>query len=190
MSLRKDFRNWTRGRWAYAYAGALGYLEGTVLIVAPEPLLIPPMLAHKKTIWWFAALPALGNVFAGLTMYMLGAWLNEPVLQPFFEWIGATEQFESSLEDLKQNGFLALILVGLTPIPFQVGTAAAGAAGYNILLFVIAVGLSRSLRYAALAGLVRLLGAAARDWIEDHELEIFAGGLVIFVIIGAAMFLM
>lgn len=189
-SFRHALRKWACGRWAYAYAGVIGFLEGTVLIAAPEPLLIPPMLSHKRTIWWFAALPALGNVAAGLLLYMLGMWLDEPVIQPLFEWLGATEQYQSTLEDLEQNGFWALMVVGLTPIPFQLGTAAAGAAGYNIFLFMLAVAISRGIRYAALALVVRIIGAHAREWVEKHQLEIFVGGLIVFAIALAVMIVM
>lgn len=190
MSLRENFKEWTQGRWAYAGAGIIGFLEGSVLIIAPEPLLIPAMLSHKRTVWLFALLPALGNVVAGLFMYALGAYLAEPVIQPFVEWMGATEDYEQAIKRLNDNGFIALFLVGVTPFPFQVGTAAAGAAGYNIFLFVLAVAVSRGLRYLALAALVRLIGASAREWIEDHQFAIFIGGLILFVIIGAAMFLL
>ena len=102
--------------------------------------------------------------------------------------MGAAEQYESAIKDLNNNGFLALFLVGVTPFPFQVGTAAAGAAGYNIFLFIAAVAISRSLRYLALAALVRIIGASAREWIEKHQFAIFIGGLVLFAAIAAAMF--
>ncbi len=190
MSLRENFKEWTQGRWAYAGAGIIGFLEGSVLIIAPEPLLIPAMLSHKRTIWLFALLPALGNVAAGLLMYALGAYLAEPVIEPFVEWMGATEDYAGAINNLNDNGFLALFLVGVTPFPFQVGTAAAGAAGYNVLLFIAAVLISRSLRYLALAALVRIIGASAREWIEKHQFAIFVGGLVLFAAIGAAMLLM
>lgn len=190
MSLRENFREWTQGRWAYAGAGIIGFLEGSVLIIAPEPLLIPAMLSHKRTIWLFALLPALGNVVAGLLMYALGAYLAEPVIEPFVEWMGATEDYQQAIDDLKANGFLALFIVGVTPFPFQIGTAAAGAAGYNLGLFILAVAVSRSLRYLFLAGLVRIIGASAREWIEKRHFEIFLLGLVLFAAVAVGMFLL
>ncbi len=186
--MRASFKEWTQGRWAYAGAGIIGFLEGSILLIAPEPLLIPAMLSHRRTIWLFALLPALGNVVAGLLMYALGATLAEPVIEPFVQWLGAKQDYDQALNDLSDNGFIALFLVGVTPFPFQVGTAAAGAAGYNLGLFVLAVALSRSLRYLVLAALVRIAGQAAGDWMEKHQFEIFIGGIALFILIGAAMF--
>jgi len=185
MTLRDQLKTWSQGPWAYPVAGTIGFLEGSFLIVAVEPLLIPMFASRKRTIWLLALMPAIGNIFAGLLMYALGAFLSGPVIEPLVAWMGAERDYARALEDLKENGFLALFLVGVTPFPFQVGTAAAGAAGYNLAMFVLAVAVSRGLRYLVLAGFVKLLGDRARDWIDRHQLEIFIAGLVLFFAIGA-----
>lgn len=189
MALREQLKRWSQGPWAYPVAGTIGFLEGSFLIVAVEPLLIPMFASRKRTIWLLALMPVVGNIFAGLLMYALGAFLNGPVIEPLVSWMGAETDYENALQNLKDNGFVTLLLVGVTPFPFQVGTAAAGAAGYSLALFVLAVALSRGLRYLALAAFVKVLGDRAREWIDRRQLEIFVAGLALFVVIGAFAFL-
>ncbi|MEZ6030117.1 MAG: VTT domain-containing protein [Hyphomonadaceae bacterium] len=147
------------------------------------------MASRKRTAWLLALPPALGNIVGGLIMYWLGAVLAEPVIDPMIAWMGAQSDYSDALDMLREDGFWALMIVGVTPFPFQVGTAAAGVAGYPLLPFVLAVGLSRSIRYLALVALVRVVGAQAREWIERRQLEIFGGGIVLFVMIGLAVWL-
>ncbi|MEZ6022460.1 MAG: VTT domain-containing protein [Hyphomonadaceae bacterium] len=158
----------------------IGFLEGSFIVVAVEPLLIPMMLSRGRTLWLLALCPALGNIIAGLLMYWLGATMAEPVIEPLTRMLNAEQDYADALERLREHGFLALFLVGITPFPFQLGAAAAGAAGYPLLPFVAAVALSRGLRYLALAALVRIIGVRIQTWLEKYELEIFIGGTVTF----------
>jgi uncharacterized membrane protein YdjX (TVP38/TMEM64 family) len=88
---------------------------------------------------------------------------------------------------LRENAFVALFLVGVTPFPFQVGTAAAGAAGVSLPVFIAALTISRGIRYLALAGLVMLIGSRAPGLIERDEKSIFIVGAVLFIAFGAFM---
>lgn len=185
--LRERVRRWSHGRWALPIAGLLGFLEGSFVIVAMEPLFIPLMASRGRGAWLVAGCLLIGNVLGGLLMYGLGAMLAEPVIEPFFAATGGLESYNEAMDRLKANGFIALFAVGVTPFPFQVGTAAAGAVGYSLPLFVLSVTASRGIRYFALAGLVMLVGVRVRDFIERHELEIFLIGAVVFA--GLALYL-
>jgi membrane protein YqaA with SNARE-associated domain len=106
------------------------------------------------------------------------------VITPFVEWVGAVETYEHTDLDIEENGFLYLFLVGATPLPFQVGAVAAGAVGIAFIPFLIAMTLSRAIRYFAESLLVMAIGQRAEDWINNHELELFIGG---FVVLGGAV---
>jgi membrane protein YqaA with SNARE-associated domain len=101
------------------------------------------------------------------------------VITPFLEWIGAAETYEETAINIEENGFVALFLVGVTPLPFQVGAVAAGAVGMAVIPFLIAMTLSRAIRYFAESLLVMAIGHRAEDWLVKHELEIFIGGFVV-----------
>lgn len=190
MAFREQLRTWAKGPWAYPVAGVIGFLEGSFLIIAVEPLLIPLLLARARTVWLLAAMPVIGNVLAALLMYALGAWLAEPVIEPFVAMINGQEDYAEALRRLRENGFWALFLVGVTPFPFQLGTAAAGAAGYSLPMFILAVAVSRGLRYYVFAALVRVAGARAEKLIDKYQMEIFIGGMVVFLALTVLLFVL
>ncbi len=146
------------------------------------------MAARHGRAWIIALWLLVGNVMGGMLMYGAGAFLLEPVAEPLFQLLGVEEEYEQASADLEENAFETLFLVGVTPFPYQVGTAAAGAAGVSLPVFLAAVSLSRGIRYMALAGLVMVIGSRARNFIERHELEIFIAGIVTFVLLGAWIF--
>ncbi len=146
------------------------------------------MAARHGRAWLIALWLLAGNVLGGLLLYGAGAFLLEPVAEPLFRFLEVEQDYEQASADLEENAFTSLFLVGVTPFPFQVGTAAAGAVGVSLPVFLAAVSLSRGLRYMALAGLVMLIGSRARDFIERHERAIFIAGIVLFVVLGAWIF--
>ncbi len=173
--------------WTGPAAGVLGFLEGSFVVFPMEPLFIPMMAARHKRAWIIALWLLAGNVLGAVLMYGIGAFLLEPVAEPLFRLLGVEQEYEQASGDLEENAFISLFLVGITPFPFQVGTAAAGAVGVPLLIFLAAVSLSRGIRYMALGGLVMLIGSRAREFLERHERAIFIAGVVLFIVLGAAM---
>ena len=179
--LREQVKTWARGRWALPIAALLGFLENTIILFAMEPLFLPIMISRGRRAWTVAAALLLGNVLGGVAMYSLGYWLAEPLIEPLIQSAGLQDLYETNMEDLEENGFIAIFLVGVTFIPFQVGAAAAGATAYSFPLFLVAITISRAIRYFALAALVWAVGSRAEDVFEAHELEIYLVGLAVFV---------
>lgn len=177
-------------KWTGPAAALLGFLEGSFVVFPMEPLFIPMMAARHKRAWIVALWLLAGNVAGGMLMYAFGAFLLEPVTEPLIEALGLKEEYEQATEDLNENAFTALFLVGVTPFPFQVGTAAAGAAGVPLAIFAAAVTLSRGVRYLALSGLVMLVGTRANAFIERHERAIFIAGVGLFILLGTLTFAM
>lgn len=174
-------------KWTGPAAAVLGFLEGSFVLFPVEPLAVPMMAARLSRAWVVSLWMLAGNVLAGLLMYALGALLFEPVIEPLLRAFAVEDDYARASESLRENAFLALFVVGVTPFPFQAGTAAAGAAGVSLPLFVAAVTLSRGIRYLALAGLVMLVGSRAPGLIERHERTIFIAGVVLFIAIGVFM---
>ena len=111
-----------------------------------EPVFIPMMVMKRKQAWLVALALLLGNVLGGLLIYWLGALLADDVIQPLISMFDAQQSYDETVRKLKEEGFTTLFMIGVTPFPFQVGVAAAGAAGFSVLLFIIAVAVSRSIR--------------------------------------------
>jgi membrane protein YqaA with SNARE-associated domain len=186
---RGGLRKWMTGPRAYAAAIVIGLLEAVIPFITPEVFLIPMLAAERKRMWVLALCPVIGNVLAALILYTVGAMMAEPVVEPLVSWMGAEAEYKRAIDWLREDGFLAIFLLDLVPIPVQVVLLAAGVAGFSLPLFLIAIALSRAIRYLIIAGIVALVGKRARTWLEEHQLEIFLVGLALSAALAVWMFI-
>lgn len=185
--LQRRIEELLKSRWMPGVAGLLGFLEATFVFFPMEPLFLPMMASRHRPAWLIALFLLIGNVLGGLLMYGLGVWLTEPVVEPLIEYFGLGGQYNDIVADLNENGFAALFVIGITPVPYQLGTLAAGITGYSLIAFVLAISLARGLRYFGLAMVMAWIGLRAGDWIARHEGRILLGGMVLFAVIVAWM---
>jgi membrane protein YqaA with SNARE-associated domain len=78
-------------------------------------------------------------------------------------------------------GVWIIILKGMTPIPYKLVTIASGVAHFDLLAFIGASIISRSLRFFLLAALLWWFGPAVRNFIERRLMlvtSLFAAALV------------
>ncbi len=190
MALRETLKTWAQGPWLYPVVFSIGVLEASFVLVPMEPLLIPIMAGRGARVWLIASVLIAGNLVAALIMYWLGANLADVTIEPFMAWLNAEDIYAQTLARLREEGFWALVLIDLTPAPYQVAMAAAGAAAFPFGLFLLATLLARGVRYYLLAGLVLLIGARAQRWIDAHQLEIFVWGMIGFMVTAAIMLLL
>lgn len=180
QSFRGRIKAMAKGPLFYPISVFVGFLEGSFVVVPMEPVFIPMMVMKRKQAWLVALALLLGNVLGGLLIYWLGALLADDVIQPLISMFDAQQSYDETVRKLKEEGFTTLFMIGVTPFPFQVGVAAAGAAGFSVALFVIAVTASRSIRFLVIAFLVMLVGQRAEDVLRKYDVEILIGGLLIF----------
>ena len=160
---------WTRARdWAAHLAdeGAgrrklalASFLESTFVPVPLEVLVVPLMVAHPRSALRIAWAIWGGCLLGATVFYLLALWLYDPLVAPLMEaagWSGALDDLRARLGE--EGVFGAVFLISLTPVPFQVATLGAGAAGANFLVFIAAVATSRGIRYFGLALLAWWLG--------------------------------
>jgi membrane protein DedA with SNARE-associated domain len=88
---------------------------------------------------------------------------------------------------MEEEGFWALIAVGITPLPIQAGTLAAGFAEYSFSLFLLAMILSRSIRYYGVAALAVFAGKSAPAFFEKHKSRLFVGGMIACIVLYAGL---
>ncbi|GAB3032823.1 YqaA family protein [Bowmanella dokdonensis] len=157
-------------------------LEATIVPIPLELVLIPYMLLERQRIWLLATIALAGCLTGALAGYWIGLGLFDSAGQWLIEATGATEQFEQFRQTLQEEGFFALFMVGVTPVPFQVAMLAAGATDYPLGWFMLAAGLSRGIRYYGLALLVLMFGEQATEIWRRHSTTVGVSLLAIFVL--------
>lgn len=161
----------------------LSFLETIILPIPIELVLIPLMAINKRRVWMIATVTTVGCLVASLVGYGVGMALFQSVGTWFIEFMGMQDSYQSFQTFFSQYGFVAILSIGILPIPFQIAMITAGLSGYPILLFVLAALLARGVRYFGLAWLVHRFGHRVEKMWKRHALMTsLVGGVVVLVI--------
>jgi membrane protein YqaA with SNARE-associated domain len=160
---------------------AMAFAESSFFPLPPDILLIPMMLARPRAAWRLAALCTLASVLGGLVGYAIGYYGFEAIGRPLLQFYHAMDRYEALKAGFDRWGVWIIIVKGMTPIPYKLVTIASGVAHFDLVLFIGASIVSRSLRFFLLALILWRFGPAARDFIERRlslVTTLFAVGLV------------
>lgn len=178
---KKWFDRVSQSRHMLWILGTLSFLETIIIPVPIEVVLIPLMAANKYRIWMLASVAMTGCLLASLVGYGVGMVLFQSIGTWFIESMNmqnAYQQFQLFFDDY---GFIAILTLGILPIPFQVAMITAGLSAYPIHLFVLATVISRGIRYYGLAWLVRRFGSRVEGMWQRHALRTSLIGATIVV---------
>jgi membrane protein YqaA with SNARE-associated domain len=145
---------------------AVSFAESSFFPLPPDILLIPMILARPRRAWLIAAVCTAASVLGGLVGYAIGYFLFDAVGRPVLEFYHAMDKYEALKAAFAQWGAWIIVLKGLTPIPFKLVTIASGVVQFDLVAFVLASLVSRSLRFFLLAALLWWFGDAVREFIE------------------------
>ncbi|MCB9949056.1 MAG: DedA family protein [Rhodospirillaceae bacterium] len=140
------------------------FLETIIVPIAIELILVPFMLANRGKVWLIATVTLVGCLAAAMVGYAVGALLFDTVGQWAIDSWGLGDAYAAYGAQFEDHGFWAIVLVGVTPIPFPIAMLAAGAADYSIPLYLLACILARGVRYYGLALLIVAFGPAVERW--------------------------
>lgn len=180
-------RRATDRRGQLGFMGIASFLESTLVPIPLETILVPYYQTHREAVWRTALVVTLGCLAGAGLFYLVGVLAMDGWGRTLIEAVSSPEQFERVRAELQAHGFLLILLVGVTPIPFQVAMLAAGATGYPFGWFMLAATLARGLRYYGLAALVLRFGDdAMRLWKENRLKASLAAITVLLAVYGVA----
>ena len=165
------------------WLAAVAFAESSFFPVPPDALLIPMALARPHRAWRFAAICTAASVAGGALGYLIGYALFDRLAQPLLRAYHYEAAFAHFQATYAQWGLWVILVKGLTPIPYKIVTIASGAARFSFPLFMAASLVTRGARFFLLAGLLRLFGAPARDFIEDR-LGLITAGIAVLIVAG------
>lgn len=158
-----------RSRYGTAGLFIFSVLESTILPFTMELVLLPMMVSKRDRIFGYAMVALLGCIAGAVIGYGIGYSLFEGYGQQLLTSLGWTEQYETFKASFDEQGFWALVVIGVSPVPFQIGMLVAGASGYPILMFLLASALARGVRYFGLGVLVWIFGKSVRRWFGSND---------------------
>jgi len=144
----------------------VSFAESSFFPIPPDILLIPMILARPHQAFRLAALCTLASVVGGLFGYAIGYFLFDAIGRPVLEFYNAMGSYEALKAGFAEWGVWIIIIKGMTPIPYKLITIASGVAQFDLIAFVGASIISRSIRFLLVAALLWYFGDVARQFIE------------------------
>ena len=178
---------WTMAKAAHPHAAwwlaMFAFVEASFFPIPPHPLLGLMCLAAPHKAIRFAAIATLASVAGGLLGYAIGWGLYDTVGTQLLAVLGMTESFPIAACYLREYGAEIIMIKGATPIPFKLLTITAGFIQMNLISFIFASIVSRSISFMIVGVLFRLFGAPIKAFI-DRYLGLVTAGFVVLVIGG------
>src|SRR5260221_8111078 len=112
-----------RAPWALAL---VSFIESSFFPIPPDVMLIPMILSRREQAWWYASIATVASVVGGLLGYAIGYYFYDTVGLPILKFYGREHALDSFIAFVHTYGVPAVIIKGMTPIPFKVVTIAAG----------------------------------------------------------------
>jgi membrane protein YqaA with SNARE-associated domain len=152
-----------RAPWALA---VVSFIESSFFPIPPDVMLIPMVLSDRQKAWWYATVATVASVLGGLLGYAIGYFFYEAIGKPILVFYGREHALDAFITFVHEYGVEAVIIKGMTPIPFKVVTIAAGVAKMDLLAFIGASIIARAMRFYLVASLLYFFGQPIRAFIE------------------------
>jgi membrane protein YqaA with SNARE-associated domain len=192
----KQWAEWLRqnaGRLA-AHPRAIGIvflieLVGCTFLPLPVALIMLGLVMAAPQKWLRFALGAsLGSLVGGLLLYIIGYGFFYSFGQRLISFYGADARWASVVGWFEGEwGIAFVVLAGMTTGLFRIASIGAGFAGMNPLVFLGVLAVSRSARWVAECGAMRMVGERVMKWPRSYFKYITAG--VVLIVLAALLVL-
>jgi membrane protein YqaA with SNARE-associated domain len=167
-----------RAPWALA---VISFAESSFFPIPPDVMLIPMIMSRREKAWWYATIATVASVLGGLLGYAIGYYLYDAVGLPILKLYGREHALDSFMTFVRDYGVPAVIIKGMTPIPYKVVTIAAGVGHMNLLSFIGASIVARAMRFFLVAALLYFVGEPIRAFIEKRLTLVTTAFVVLLV---------
>ena len=183
--------------WAgYKYANFLlafvAFIESSFFPAPPDVMIVPMVIAQREKFLKIALIATIFSVLGGLFGYLIGYVFFNEVGYKIFEFYGY-ENVNILKEKFSTQGGLVswfgiLFTAGFTPLPFKIFTITSGFIHFNLLFFIFACAIARSLRFFLVAYLTYKFGSRFGPFLEKKGGQWATIITVIIIVIAAGIY--
>jgi membrane protein YqaA with SNARE-associated domain len=159
----------------------VSFADSSFFPIPPDVLLIPLSIANPEN----ALLYALYTTVASVIGALFGWWIGKKLGRPILVYLFSEARIQKVEEYFTKYGPMALLIAGLTPVPYKIFTIFAGVSGVKIRVLVIWSIIGRGIRFFLEGAIILTLGAKAKPFIEENFtlLTLSACGILILAYI-------
>ena len=161
----------------------ISFIESSFFPLPPDPILGVVVAKNKDRALFYAIACTIASVLGGLLGYYIGFAFFELIGSRVLSLYGQLDTFEEIVPKLNQWAFWIICAKGLTPIPYKIVTIASGFARIDLLTFVVASAIARSVRFIILALLCKKYGEQFLNFVEKHK-KLTLSLIIFSVVIG------
>ncbi len=176
---------WANSAYSVPALGLLALAEASFFPIPPDVLLIAMALSRPNRAYRYALVASVGSVFGGILGYSIGWGFWGLAQDYFYQYVPGVnaQNFDYIGQLFADYGFWTIFAAGFTPLPYKLFTIAAGVFNINLIVFVFASLISRSLRFFLVATLFFHYGQQARTYIEKYFNILSYGVLALIIVV-------
>lgn len=177
-------------KYAELFLGAFSFFESLIIPVPTDIFLAPMVLARPRAWIRLSGITTITSVLGGIAAYGIGLWAYETIGVWMIGEYGIEENFVAIQELFDKNTFWALVISGVTIIPYNVVALGGGLFVVNFPAFVLGSLVGRGIRYFVESYFVAHFGRgiAKRIYALWNWFVIVGGILVVLAIIAYIIF--
>lgn len=178
------FKERVQNKKAEPWLWLLSFLEGFLPLIPVDPFLAAMVLADRARWYILATIATVSSTIGALTGYAIGYFAFDLIGTWFLE-ISDTSTFIEKMTLLFTDNAEAIVFAAaLTPIPNAPIVIAAGFLGSNLVWFVIAWAVGRTIRFFGVAYIAYAFGLVA---LSRAERALTVGTVVLVLLIVSAL---
>lgn len=198
-------------RWGPVALACLGLINGSLIPIPSDPLLLALCFGNRRRSFHYAALLVCCSVIGGVLGWLVGRHLFESLALWLIQtlgwghsWFGSAPAdmtaaeiarlpsahgivfypngyFYMLRERFNENAMLVFVTSGFTPIPYNVAVTSGGLFNVPIGTLIIGAAIGRSLRFFGVAALAFFFGPRVKPYLERYFEWITLAVLVVLV---------
>lgn len=160
--------SWAKTPYGIYALAILAFAESSFFPIPPDVLLIALCIGLPQKSLKFAFVCTVFSVIGGIGGYGIGYAAYETIGRQIIEAYNGQAVMQKINAWYADYGFFGILTAAITPIPYKVFTISSGVFSFNFVSFMAASILGRSIRFFAVAGLIKLLGPQIKSFIERY----------------------
>ena len=159
--LREKIQNWLLNlseKSKNFWLAVIAFAESSFFPVPPDPFLMLAIFNKPKNWIRYTLNISIFSVLGGIFGYLIGFLFFDVVGQWLIDTYHLVGEFETVRELFAKNAFWAVFVSAFTPIPYKIFTIASGFFVVNIISFIVASLLGRTIRFFIVGAISHFLG--------------------------------
>ena len=147
---------------------ALFFFIEAIVILPAGPLLVLFCSERPKRSFFYAFVATIASVLGGIAAYHIGYYVWELAGQKIVSFVTTQQKFDYLCHQYQTHEAVAILVAGLTPLPYKVITLTAGFCRLSLIPFILCSLIIRSARLFLIATIMFTWGAHIKDHIDRY----------------------